>query len=100
MFSASRVCAPGLALLLCLACAHPADDSTSGPPQSGSVLVVANAGPKGALLRRTPGGELVVIGPDVLERGRTWTKVRAPDGDDGWISEELATFQGSRPADR
>jgi len=94
-----------LAALICLACGRRPYDQPARPPEPGSVLVVTNAGSRGAFVRRTPGGAalkgwkngtaLILLGPEVLERGRTWTKVRAPNGEHGWIASDFLAVESA-----
>src|SRR5262245_3474488 len=71
-----------------------------------SRLYVANTDGEGVTLRRDPAGEKITIWPDGTEiqtlgenrtvDGRTWTRVRDPEGTDGWMAAEFlvdaATF--------
>lgn len=62
-------------------------------------LYVANSGGEGVTLRREPGGDRLTVWPDGTEvqplsesrvlDGRSWTRVRDPNGDDGWMAAEF-----------
>lgn len=62
-------------------------------------VVVTNGGADGVNLRRSPSGEVIttwpdgtvlqVIGGDISDQGRTWSHVRDPLGNEGYIATEF-----------
>lgn len=79
--------------------AQPTAPALATAPAARRVFIVANTDGAGAYLRRTPdladldtayedGTRLEQVGDDVTVDGRTWRRVRAPDGRIGWMPAE------------
>jgi hypothetical protein len=78
---------------------------TAPPTREPDALVVANTGPLGLSLRPSPGSparlgaladgtRLAPTGEAQQAAGRTWVKVRDPEGREGWVAAE---FTGPAP---
>lgn len=74
-----------------------------------AVFVVANTGGEGVYIRRTPdvadrikvwpdNTQLLKIGDDLNVDGKTWTTVRDPDGNEGWVPKEYLGMPTPTPA--
>lgn len=79
-------------------------------PPAPARLVVGNVGPDGLSLRRTPsttgqrikiwsdGTEMADLGETAEGGGKSWRKVRDPDGNVGWVAAEFLTDPAARPS--
>lgn len=77
-------------------------------PTPATPLVVVSAGAEGVSIRRVPGtgdrirawsdgAEMVPLGEQQQASGRTWTKVRDPAGNEGWVAAEFLILKGTAP---
>jgi hypothetical protein len=76
----------------------PAPTPTAGPTVPPSIWVVANTDGQGVYLRRQPalaaitraypeGTMLTDLGQEAVAEGLLWRRVRAPDGQEGWVPQ-------------
>jgi hypothetical protein len=87
----------------------PVPTAVPSPTARPDLLVVTNAGTEGVSIRRAPatgeriktwsdGAEMVSLLEEQQAGGRSWKKVRDPDGNEGWVAADFLVARPASPA--